>query len=270
MTGANSPAPRRARVRGIGSRWLLLLLWVGAPAWAVPGQPSPPAATAQRSAVYTWASPSSPDGTGKFYQGREIARVMSHQGAWWLERPEREREEQPAKVVAALELRPGMWVADLGAGTGYYTRRLAKAVQPGGRVFAVDVQPEMLDILRERADQAGLTNIVTVLATEKDPRLPKERLDLVVMVDVYHELLWPHEVLEAVRESLKPGGRVAFVEYRAEDPAVPIKPLHKMTEAQVRREAAVHRFEWIRTVDTLPWQHLILFRRPAEKEVRAP
>lgn len=237
------------------------LLWPN----RLPAQPGAPEATS----VYTWATPSSPDGTGKFYQGREIARLMSHQGAWWLERPEREREEQPAQAVAALGLRPGMWVADLGAGTGYYTRRLARAVLPGGKVFAVDVQPEMLKLLRDRADLEGITNIVTVLATEKDPHLPKGRLDLVLMVDVYHELLWPHEVLRAVCQSLKPGGRVAFLEYRAEDPKVPIKALHKMTEAQIRREAALHRLEWVRTVGTLPWQHLILCRRPPDREAPA-
>lgn len=212
---------------------------------------------------YREGTPSSPDGTGRFYQGREIAHVMSHQGAWWLERTEREGEERPDAAVAALGLKPGMTVADLGAGTGYYSRRIAREVGPAGRVYAVDVQPEMLALLRQKAGAAGLTNIVTVQATEQDPKLPVGAIDLVVMVDVYHELAWPHEVMQALLASLRPGGRIAFLEYRAEDPKVPIKPLHKMTEAQVRKEAELHGLEWIETVRSLPWQHLILFRKPA-------
>jgi ubiquinone/menaquinone biosynthesis C-methylase UbiE len=222
--------------------------------------------TTSPAAPYREGTPSSPDGTGRFYFGREIAHVMSHEGAWWLERSEREKEEAPEAAVAALGLKPGMTVADLGAGTGYYSRRMARKVGPAGRVYAVDIQPEMLELLRQKADAAGLTNIVTVQGTAKDPRLPAGSLDLVIMVDVYHELAWPHEVMQALLTSLRPGGRIAFLEYRAEDPRVPIKPLHKMTEAQVRKEAEAHGLEWIETVRSLPWQHLVLFRKPIPPE----
>ncbi len=211
---------------------------------------------------YEFREPASPDGIGKFYQGREIARVMSHLGADWLERPERAAEEAPEKVMAALAVQPGEVVADLGAGTGYYTRRLAEAVGPAGRVYAVEIQPELLERLRADLAARGLTQVVPVLGTEQDPRLPPESLDLVLMVDVYHELAWPHEVLTALCRALKPGGRLAVVEYRAEDPAVPIKPLHKMSVAQIRRELALHPLEWVRTVSDLPWQHVVVFRKP--------
>jgi ubiquinone/menaquinone biosynthesis C-methylase UbiE len=217
---------------------------------------APPAA-----APYEYRSPASPDGIGKFYYGREIAQVMSHAGAEWLERPEREVEEAPDRVVAALGLRPGQVVADFGAGTGYFTWRLARAVGPTGRVFAVDLQPEMLERLRENMAARAVTNYRPVLATEQDPRLPENSLDLVLLVDVYHELAWPHEVLAALGRALKPGGRLALVEYRAEDPAVPIKPLHKMSEAQILREVARPPLEWVTTVRSLPWQHLVIFRK---------
>lgn len=220
------------------------------------GKPAPAPAP-----LYEYRAPTSPDGTGKFYCGREIAQVMSHAGADWLERPERETEEAPDQAVAALELQPGQMVADFGAGTGYFTWRLARAVGPTGRVFAVDIQPEMLDRLRANLAARGVTNVHTVLATEQDPRLPAASLDLVLLADVYHELAWPHEVLTALCRALKPGGRVAFVEYRAEDPAVPIKPLHKMSEAQILREAAPHPLEWVMSMRSLPWQHLVIFRK---------
>lgn len=239
---------RRAGCAGLAA--LALVLGLGA------GEPEAPP-----SAPYEYRAPSGPEGTGKFYCGREIAPVMSHAGADWLERPEREVEEAPKRVLAALELQPGLVVADLGAGTGYYTRRLARAVGPAGRVYAVDIQPEMLEHLRRHLAAANLSNVVTVLGTETDPRLPAASLDLVLMVDVYHELAWPHEMLAALCRALKPGGRLVFVEYRAEDPAVPIKPLHKMTEGQIRREAAGHPLAWERTDSTLPWQHLVIFRK---------
>jgi SAM-dependent methyltransferase len=239
---------RRASGTFLAALALALGLWAGEPA-------------AASSAHYEYRAPSGPEGTGKFYCGREIAPVMSHAGADWLERPEREAEEAPDRVLAALELQPGLVVADLGAGTGYYTRRLARAVGPAGRVYAVDIQAEMLEHLRRHLAAGGLSNVVTVLGTETDPRLPVAGVDLVLMVDVYHELAWPHEMLAALCRALKPGGRLVFVEYRAEDPAVPIKPLHKMTEAQIRREAAGHPLAWERTVSTLPWQHLVVFRK---------
>lgn len=261
---------RVARGTGRNLGWLVLALGVLAFApLAAPPAGEPALAPA---APYEYRTPASPDGTGKFYCGREIAPVMSHAGADWLERPEREIEEAPDQVVAALGLRPGQVVADFGAGTGYFTWRLARAVGPTGRVFAVDIQPEMLERLRANLAARGVTNVQTVLATEQDPRLPAASLDLVLLVDVYHELAWPHEVLTALCRALKPGGRLAFVEYRAEDPAVPIKPLHKMSEAQILREAALHPLAWVTTVRSLPWQHLVIFRKPehAPEAARSP
>jgi len=216
-----------------------------------------PAAFAQR---YSPA-PASADGIGKRYMGREIAAVMGWQGAAWLEREEREREERTDLLLAALALRPGMVVADIGAGTGYLSRRMAPMVMPGGKVWAVDVQPEMISLLQASAKSSGLTQIEARLSSVDDVKLPAASVDLAVMVDVYHELAYPYEVIASVLKALKPGGRVVFVEYKAEDPRVPIKPLHKMSEAQIKREAAVFPLEWERTVRRLPWQHVVVFRK---------
>ncbi len=207
------------------------------------------------------STPASTDGIGKRYMGREIAGVMGWQGAAWLEREQREREERTDLLMNALALKPGMAVADIGAGTGYLSRRMATAVAPGGKVFAVDVQPEMIRLLETLARERGLGNVVPSLGTETDVKLPAASIDLAIMVDVYHELSFPHEVLASIVRALKPGGRVVFVEYRAEDARVPIKPLHKMSEAQVRREAEVHPLVWERTVGNLPWQHMVVFRK---------
>ena len=207
--------------------------------------------------------PATPDGIGKRYMGREIAGVMGWQGAAWLEREEREREERTDLLLAALALEPGMVVADIGAGTGYLARRMAKAVSPGGKVLAVDVQPEMVRMLERLAREQGLANIVPSLGTEDDVKLPAASVDLAIMVDVYHELAFPHEMLASIIRALKRDGRVVFVEYRAEDPRVPIKALHKMSEAQVRREAEVHALVWERTESGLPWQHMVVFRKRA-------
>lgn len=205
--------------------------------------------------------PASPDGIGKRYMGREIAGVMGWQGAAWLEREEREREERTDLLVPALQLKPGMVVADIGAGTGYLARRMAAAVMPGGKVLAVDVQPEMVRMLQTMVRRTGLTQVESSQGSEVDVGLPAASVDLAIMVDVYHELAFPYEVMASILRALKPGGQLVFVEYRAEDPRVPIKPLHKMSEAQIRREAAVHGLAWERTVGTLPWQHLVVFRK---------
>ncbi|MEO8359513.1 MAG: class I SAM-dependent methyltransferase [Vicinamibacteria bacterium] len=205
--------------------------------------------------------PLSADGIGKRYMGREIASVMGFQGAPWLERVEREREERTDLLVAALSLHAGMVVADIGAGTGYLSRRMAPAVMPGGRVDAVDVQPEMIRILEGMVRQNGLSQIQPILGAEADVRLPAESVDLAIMVDVYHELGYPYEMLASITRALRPGGILVFVEYRAEDDSVPIKFVHKMSEAQVKREAAVHPLIWERTVETLPWQHMVFFRK---------
>ena len=202
------------------------------------------------------------DGLGKYYFGREIAHYMSHLGAPWLDRPEREEEERPDLVISSLQLNPGDRVADLGCGTGYFSSRLAKAVGPDGVVYGVEIQAQMLTILDKRMKEQGITNVVGVLGTTDDPKLP-EPVDLVLIVDVYHEMSHPAEMIAAVCKRLKPGGRIAFVEYRGEDPGVPIKPLHKMTEAQIKREMTVQPLDYVETVASLPRQHLVIFRKRA-------
>ena len=210
---------------------------------------------------YETRTPHDPNGIGKFYLGREIAHVMGHQAAAWLERPEREEEEAPAALIEALELKPGMTVADVGVGTGYFAFRMAPKVGEAGRVLGVDIQPEMLEKLKAKAVRLGMKNVEGVLGEEKDPKLPEGKVDLVLMVDVYHEFEYPYEMMAAIRKSLKPGGRVALVEYRKEDPRVPIKEVHKMTEAQAKKEMAAAGLSWVKTVATLPRQHIILCER---------
>jgi predicted methyltransferase len=210
---------------------------------------------------YEFRATHDPDGIGKFYLGREIAHVMGPGGVIWLERSERETEEKPQLVIDALEIKPGQTIADLGAGSGYYSFRIAPLVGPTGRVLAIDIEPKMLEVIAERAGREHVTNIATVRSSERDPNLAPHSVDLLFMVDVYHELEYPYEVMRKVREALKPGGRVALVEYRAEDPQVQIKPVHKMSEAQVRREMQAAGFRHVTTVRTLPLQHLILFER---------
>jgi ubiquinone/menaquinone biosynthesis C-methylase UbiE len=204
----------------------------------------------------------SPDGIGKRYMGREIAGVMGWEGARWLERDSRAREERPELLLRELALAPGMTVADIGAGTGYYTWQLAKQVGPGGRVYAVDVQPEMIAMLDRQMAKRGVHNVVSVLGSDTTVKLPPASVDLAIMVDVYHELAYPSEVLDSIVGALKPGGHIVFVEYRAEDPAIAIKPLHKMSERQVRREATAHGLRWERSIESLPIQHVIVFRKP--------
>lgn len=214
------------------------------------------------SATYEFRKDHNPDGIGKFYYGREIAQVMGHQGADWLERPEREAEEKPALLMQALKLKHGEAVADIGAGTGYYSRRLAQAVGPSGEVYSVEIQQEMLDILTDKMAAIGIHNVKPVLGDVTNPKLPAASVDLILMVDVYHEFDHPREMVEAMVGALKPGGRMVFVEFRGEDPKVPIKPLHKMTEAQVRKEMAAFPLKWVETSEVLPIQHIIIFRKP--------
>jgi len=207
------------------------------------------------------------DGIGKFYLGREIAHVMGYQGIDWLERPERETEEHLTQLVELLKLTPGMVVADIGAGSGVISIKMANKVKPTGTVLAVDIQEEMLSVLAKRCKQLKITNVKPVRGTEKSPNLKPATVDLALMVDVYHEFRYPYEMLWSISKSLKPGGRVAFVEYRKEDPNVPIKLVHKMTEAQVKREAAEPDLDlaYVETIEALPWQHVIIFeRRPAK------
>ncbi len=203
----------------------------------------------------------SPDGIGKFYQGREIAAVMGFEGAAWLERPTRDSEERPDWLVEELHLKPGMTVADIGAGSGYLSRRLAPRVLPG-RVFAVDVQPQMVALLTELSQRPEFGNIVPIQGSADDVKLPAASVDLAVFVDVYHELAYPYEVMRSLTVALKPGGRVVLVEYRAEDPQVPIKALHKMSVAQIRREMSAVPLAWESTSERLPLQHIVVFRKP--------
>lgn len=202
-----------------------------------------------------------PDGIGKFYMDREIAMVMGHLGAEWLERPQRVREEQPMKLLEALELKAGQVVADIGAGSGYHTFRIAEKVGPKGKVFAVDIQKEMLDIIRRRMKAEKRDNIELILGTETDPKLPPGGVDLILLVDVYHEFAFPHEMTQAMVQALKPGGRLVFVEFRKEDETVPIKVVHKMTKKQVVREMEPHPLKLRRTIETLPWQHILIFEK---------
>lgn len=211
------------------------------------------------SSRYTYRRPSS-GGIGKVYMGREIAGVMSHRGAAWLERPSRRQEEQPWKIINALALRPTDRVVDLGAGTGYMTFQLASAV-PDGTVFAVDIQPEMLDRLRAFQQLRAVTNVQMILAEPAHPHVPND-IDCVLMVDAYHEMEYPYEVMVSIVNALNPGGQVVLAEYRGENPLIPIKRLHKMTERQVRRELEAVGLEWIKTEEQLPRQHLIFFQKP--------
>lgn len=229
--------------------WAWLLSAIHGPAWS------------QQTARYS-TGPASVDGIGKRYMGREIAAVMGWQGADWLERDEREQEERTDLLIEALALSPGITVADVGAGTGYLSRRIAQALGPTGQVLAVDVQPQMIDILSKSARQPGSAPIKPSLGAPEDVRLPPDSVDLAIMVDVYHELAFPYEVMASIIRALKPGARLVFVEYRAEDSNVPIKTLHKMSEAQIRREALAHaELAWASTDATLPWQHVVVFRK---------
>lgn len=210
---------------------------------------------------YETRSNHDPNGTGKFYMGREIAQVMGPGGIEWLDRREREVEEHPAEVIAALDLHPGEVVADLGAGSGYFTFRMAPKVGKTGTVLAVEIQQAMLDTLRTRATALKATNVKVVHGTETDPHLPSAGVDLVLFVDVYHELAYPFEVMTKVRQALTPGGRVVFVEYRKEDPAVPIKEVHKMSVEQLDKEMTAVGLVRVRTVETLPLQHVVIFEK---------
>ena len=216
---------------------------------------------------YEFRKEHDPNGQGKFYMGRELAMVMSFHGAPWLERPEREEEERLSTLVAQLGLKPGMVVADVGAGSGVLSLMMAHEVGDTGKVLAIDIQQEMLDLLGDKIMNHKIKNVELVLGTEKSPKLKEASIDLALMVDVYHEFEYPYEMTLELAKALKPGGRIAFVEYRREDPQVPIKLVHKMTEAQVKKEISLPEFglKWKETIDKLPRQHIVVFERPVKK-----
>ncbi|HSI13994.1 MAG TPA: methyltransferase domain-containing protein [Chthoniobacter sp.] len=220
-----------------------------------PPKPTPP--------PYEKRAEHDPNGIGTFYLGREIAHVMGHSAfnVQWMERIDREEEEGTTALMDALKFRDGEVVADIGCGSGYISRNMAKRIG-SGTVYAVDIQEEMLDSLAKRMSMFRITNVKPVLGTTTDPKLPPASCDTMIMVDVYHEFDQPYEMIRSMIAGLKPGGRIVFVEYRKEDPKVPIKEVHRMSEAQVRKEMSVHpELEHAETIETLPIQHIIIFRK---------
>lgn len=217
------------------------------------------ATSVDTTSVYQFRTPSR-DGIGKLYQGREIAQVMGHLGAAWLERPEREQEERTDLLLKALSLKPTNIVADIGAGTGFFTFRMAPEL-PQGRVIAVDIQPEMITYLNQGKSKYRVANVEPVLGTESDPKLKLNSIDLAILIDAYHEFSYPREMIAHIVSALKPNGRLVLVEYRAEDPAVPIKELHKLSIAQATKEMKVAGLRLLKSDDRLPQQHIMFFGR---------
>jgi ubiquinone/menaquinone biosynthesis C-methylase UbiE len=199
-------------------------------------------------------------GTGKIYKGREIAQVMDFEGAEWLERNSRPKEENTAKAISSMPLTDSSNVADIGAGTGYYTFRIAPKVSKG-KVYAVEIQDNAVNFLKNRCKDLKHDNVTVVKGTEKSPNLPDNAIDLAIMVDAYHELRYPHEILQSLRRSLKPHGKVLLVEYRAEDAAIPIKPLHKMSIKQANKEMAANGFHLVQDEEFLPIQHFLMYEK---------
>lgn len=240
---------------GRGTKTLLLASLMACGLFACSRKPTPPLPSTSTSTA-TATEPADPPGT---YMGRTLATPMGWQGADWLERDDREATEKPEHVLDVLGVKQGDVVADVGCGSGYFTTRLAKRVGPKGRVLATDLQPQMLKMLKEKTDAQKIANVVPLLSTESDAKLPRGELDLVLMVDVYHELPKPAETLAQVRAALKKTGRLALVEYRAEDPDVPIKPEHKMTLAQIKKELGANHFAFQASDESLPQQRIVTF-----------
>ena len=237
--------------------------WIFALLFAVGLNPHPLATTvlaADTNSTYTYA-PASRDGIGKFYMGREISKVMGHLGASWLERPKREQEERTDLLIKGLNLQPTDNVADIGAGSGYFSFRMAKLV-PQGKVYAVDISPQMIGIVRSKMAQEKVSNVVPVQSTIQQTKLTPNSVDAALIVDAYHEFSHPLEMAKSILNSLKPGGKLILIEYRMEDPSVPIKLLHKMTEKQAKKEMKNAGFKWEKTLTMLPQQHFMIFRKP--------
>lgn len=199
-----------------------------------------------------------PSGMGKWYKGREIAHVMGYQGISWLERPEREKEENTSKLMKNMNLKSTDAVADIGAGSGYHVFKMAPKVSEG-EVYAVDIQPQMLDAMKDKNKKEKQDNIKFIKGSEKSINLPENSVDKILMVDVYHEFEYPVEMLASMKKALKADGKIYLIEYRAEDPTVPIKRLHKMSEAQAVKEFRANGFQLIENIDNLPWQHCMVF-----------
>jgi 2-polyprenyl-3-methyl-5-hydroxy-6-metoxy-1,4-benzoquinol methylase len=221
--------------------------------------------TAQDSNTAAPAKARRPPPALKEYKGRRIAQTMHYTGAEWLTRDNREQEERCTLMLDNLGVKQGLAICDMGCGNGFYTLKLAQMTGDSGHVYAVDIQPEMLKLLNHRADEQGIKNVSPILGTFTDPRLPKGKIDLILLVDVYHEFSHPEQMLAAMREALSPTGVCALVEFRAEDPNVPIKPEHKMTKAQIMKEWPANGFKLVREFDELPWQHLMFFARDEQK-----
>ena len=202
-----------------------------------------------------------PNGISKWYMGRQIAHVMSHYGIEWLERKEREMEENTTQLLKNLAVQPGTVIADIGAGSGYHSTLLSKMVG-NGKVYAVDVEPEMIAYMKDRIKLEGYKNIIPVLSTEQKVSLPANSIDVMLLVDVYHEFSFPYEMTLSMLEALKPGGKLVLVEFRAEDPNVPIKTIHKMSEQQAVKEFKASGFLFEKNIGNLPWQHCLIFRKP--------
>lgn len=245
----------------VAGPWVLSrVFWQAAPLKTRPPVEIPAIAPIAPENPYVIGEPSR-DGIGKFFHGREISQVMGHPAIGWLERDNREDEEAPSRALTAMDLAPSAVVADIGAGSGYYTFRISPKV-PLGRVMAVDIQPEMLEFVKKRASELGIANVVPHLGTISDVNLPENSIDAALMVDAYHEFSHPSEMLASLFHALKPGGRIFLIEYRAEDPEVPIKPLHKMSEAQARLELESAGFRFTENRGDLPWQHFLIFEKP--------
>ncbi|MGB7708852.1 MAG: class I SAM-dependent methyltransferase [Microcoleus sp.] len=216
--------------------------------------------TASSENIYQQRTFHNPDGIGKFYMGREIAQVMGYQGAGWLERPSRGMEEKSARLVNNLDLKPTDILADIGAGTGYFSFRIAPLL-PEGKVLAVDVQPEMLELIKLNKQEKNIANVEPILGSIADPNLPENSVDVALLVDAYHEFEYPREMMQGIVKALKPGGRLVSIEFRGENPLIPIKGLHKMTQKQVKKEMAVVGLVWKETQEILPQQHLMVFEK---------
>jgi SAM-dependent methyltransferase len=198
------------------------------------------------------------NGIGKWYMDREIAYVMGYEGIGWLERSEREKEENVSKLIQNMGIKPNDTIADIGAGSGYHVFRIAPIANKG-MVYAVDIQTEMLMAIENIKETSKIKNIKTILGSEESVYLPENSVDKILMVDVYHEFSFPIEMITSIKRALKPEGELFLIEYRAEDPNVPIKKIHKMSEKQAVKEMNAAGFKLKRNINNLPWQHCMIF-----------